>query len=425
MAVCRWETGGVKNMGRIGLLVSCAALAAMPLWGYKSGPDAGHTGAPGESNCTACHFGTVNSGAGSVRVELVGATHYTPGLRHTLRVTVTQSGASRWGFQLSARLKDTTLAAGQFSLADPLNTRMETVANGLQYVTHTETGTQAGTASPASWTVEWTAPPAGAGPVVFFVAGNAANRDGAITGDSIYTASAEFGTGDVITETKSYALPQIAFGGAADPLQGERWITELYFTNTGESQTSFTVDFYGNDGNPLPVPYAGSTTTSVPVLLAPGAMQMIQLASSSPLVQGWASVSLPSTVKGLGIFRQSINGKEGQEAMVPLSEDSKQNYVMIWDDAGFDTVMAVANPGDTAVTVNFTVRTASGNQLGTGSINLDPKKKEAFMIRERLVLPSMVGQRGAMDISISSGKVALLGLKFGKAAFTSMMPIEK
>lgn len=412
-------------MGRIGFWVAVAALAAVPLWAHSAGPDPGLTGAPGEGNCTACHVGTVNSGVGSVKVELVGATHYTPGLKHTLRVTVTQSGVTRWGFQLSARLKDSTIAAGQFSLADPLNTRMETVASGLQYVTHTGAGTQAGTPSPASWTVEWTAPPAGAGAVVFHVAGNATNRDGAITGDSIYTASSEYGVEDVITETKSYALPQIAFGGAADPLQGERWITELYFTNTGSSTSSFTVDFYGNDGNPLPVPYASSTTTSVPVVLAPGAMQMIQLASSNPLVQGWASVDLPTTVKGLGIFRQSINGKEGQEAMVPLSEDSKQSYVMIWDDAGFDTVMAAANPGETPITLIFTVRTASGNQLGTGSIILAPKKKEAFMIRERLVLPSMVGQRGALDITISSGKVALLGLKFGKAAFTSMMPIEK
>jgi len=232
-------------------------------------------------------------------------------------------------------------------------------------------------------------------------------------------------TDPVPPDLVSYALPQIAFGGAADPLQGERWTTELYFTNVGSSTADFTVYFYGNDGNPLSVPSGSGTATSIPVVVSPGATHLIQLAGANALAQGWASVLLPSSVKGTGIFRQSIDGREGQEAMVPLSVDSRQSYVMIWDDAGFDTTMAVANPGDTAVTVNFTIRAASGNQLGTGSIALGAKQKEAFLLRQRLGLPSMAGQRGTMDITISSGKVALLGLKFGKSAFTSMMPIEK
>jgi hypothetical protein len=120
-----------------------------------------------------------------------------------------------------------------------------------------------------------------------------------------------------------------------------------------------------------------------------------------------------------------VKDRQIQEAVVPLSVDSAQNYVLIWDDAGFTTAMAVANPGDTLVTVNLTVRLASGTQIGTGFINLGPKEKRAFVIRDQLNLPAMQGAQGAMDVSVSSGKLSLLGLRFGTEAFTSMPPAQK
>lgn len=407
------------------LAILSAALLAAPAWGHKAGPDPGHTNAPGENNCTSCHLGTLNSGGGNVKVEIVGAATYGAGVKQTLRVTLTDSTATRWGFQLSARLKDTSDKAGAFSLKDPTNTRMETVPSGLEYVSHTEAGTKAGSASPAIWEVEWTGPPVGAGAVVFYVAGNAANRNGDITGDKIYAASAEYAADGGAGETKSYTLPQVAFGVSSSGSTVEEWTTELYFTNTGGSMAAFTVDFHGNNGSPMAAPVSGGgTATSMPVMISQGATSLIRLASSSPLAQGWASVKLPAGVRGLGIFRQRINNQGGSEAMVPLSDDSRQNYVMIWDDAGFTTVMAVVNPGDSPVTVSFTVRGAGGSQIGTGTVNLGPKEKKAFVIREELGL-AMLGQRGAMDISVASGKLSVLGLKFGEAAFTSNPPFEK
>ena len=355
-------------------------------------------------------------------MEIIGATSYKPVDKHTLRITLADADAARWGFQLSSRLKGASNKAGTFTLKDPVNTRMES-SNSLEYVTHTGVGTYAGTRSSVTWDVEWTAPPAGAGPVVFYVAGNAANRDANFTGDKIYTASAEYAADSGDTQTKSCALPQIAFGG--NPGAEGKWTTTLYFTSTASAATAFTIDFYANDGSPMLVPFGGGTATSIPVNLAAGSTTAIELASSAALTQGWAAVNLPSTVKGFGIFRQDVTGRDPSEAVIPLAEDSKQNYVMIWDDDGFTTVMAIANPGDTPVTVNLTVRLANGNQIGTGTINLGPKEKTAFVLRTQLNLPAMQGARGALDISVSSGKLSVLGLRFGPTAVTSMPPAER
>jgi hypothetical protein len=161
------------------------------------------------------------------------------------------------------------------------------------------------------------------------------------------------------------------------------------------------------------------------VNLAAGATTAIELKSGGPLTQGWASVKLPATVKGFGVFRQDVTGRNPSEAVIPLAEDSKQSYVMVWDDTAFTTVMAIANPGDTPVAVNLTVRLANGSQIGTGTVNLAPKEKSAFALRTQLNLPAMQGASGALDISVTSGKLSVLGLRFGPTAVTSMPPAER
>src|SRR4029078_89729 len=67
-----------------------------------SGPLPSHTNAPGQTNCTQCntHF-PVNSGTGSVAITGL-PTRYAPGQQIDLTVTVSQSDAVIYGFQLTA-----------------------------------------------------------------------------------------------------------------------------------------------------------------------------------------------------------------------------------------------------------------------------------------------------------------------------------
>jgi len=56
---------------------------------------------------------------------------------------------------------------------------------------------------------------------------------------------------------------------------------------------------------------------------------------------------------------------------------------------------------------------------------LGPKEKWAFVARTQLNLPAMLGASGSMDVSVQSGKLSLLGLRFGPLAFTSIPPAER
>lgn len=163
------------------------------------GPDPRLTGAPGDQTCVACHLGTaVNAGGGSVKLSLPGGTTYTPGVKQRVTITITDSAAKRWGFELTARL-GSNLSGGQAGSFTAPSTSVQVIcetgrvapctnANVVQFAEHTLAGYRAAT---PTFEVDWTPPATDVGPVRLYVAGNGANGNGQNSGDHIYTSMVE------------------------------------------------------------------------------------------------------------------------------------------------------------------------------------------------------------------------------------------
>jgi hypothetical protein len=359
-----------------------------------------------------------NSGAGSVKVELVDASHWTPGQQLRLRITLADPTARRWGFEISPRMaSDANKSAGTLVVADATNTRLINSPSGtgerIQFITHTSTGTRQGQADSSTWDVLWTPPDdANFGDVTFYVAGNAANNNGREDpGDHIYNSSLTVTPGSGSTpSTTTYALPQLAFGGG--------WYTALYFNNTTGSAASVKASFFGQDGSPLTVPDAGGTTKTLDI--GPGGTAIFEATNTGALTQGWVKVDLPDGVIGYAIFRQSIQGRADQEAVVPLTGTSLSDSTLIWDDTAFATAVAIANPNANAVTVNVNVLDSGGNSIGTSTIDVPANGKTAAMLRSLPGLAGMAGNRGLAKFTVAAGGLSVLGLRFGGEAFTSI-----
>jgi hypothetical protein len=210
-------------------------------------------------------------------------------------------------------------------------------------------------------------------------------------------------------------LPQLAFGGG--------WYSALYFTNTGSSAVSFAVSFVADNGTPLTVPSLGATSTTIN--LAPRATAIIEAPNVGTLNQGYSVVSLPNGVVGYGVFRQTAQGRADQEAVVPLSGGSSATSTLIWDDTNFTTAVAIVNPSSLTTTVTIVVRDESGATIGNSSVSLGARSKTAVVLRDLPGLAAMAGKRGSADFSVALGNVAVLGLRFGGAAFTSIPVTER
>jgi BACON domain-containing protein/all-beta uncharacterized protein len=159
-----------------------------------SGPIAGVTGAPLETDCTLCH--TTPSGERG-QFAITAPSSYVPG--NSYQITVTHVNTDdvtprlKWGFQLTA-----LTVAGDFPAGDlqslPKSILTQVITGGptgdRQYIEHTYDGGFEGQLGGASWTFTWKAPSTDMGPVRLYAAGNQADGDFDNTGDQIYLAQA-------------------------------------------------------------------------------------------------------------------------------------------------------------------------------------------------------------------------------------------
>lgn len=168
-----------------------------------AGPSASFTGAPGESNCTACHTQfPVNSGSGNV--QITGVPHdYLPGQQIPVTVRVSQEDAVIYGFQMTA-IDNLGRRAGSFTVPTQTPLRTQVIpgvvgGNQRQYVQHTISGLSDGGFGSNTWNFTWTAPAQRVGKISFFAAGNAANSDGGPSGDFIYAKATASLSGSAIS----------------------------------------------------------------------------------------------------------------------------------------------------------------------------------------------------------------------------------
>lgn len=157
------------------------------------GPTPSYTDAPGENNCTACHVNVpVNSGTGGVQIAGV-PSNFLPGQQIPITITTSQADGVIYGFQFTA-IDNAGRRAGTFTIGttEPPPTQIVTGdvgGNSRQYFEHTMDGIVPTMFGSKSWNVTWNAPSQPVGKVSFYAAGNAANGDGATSGDYIYTTS--------------------------------------------------------------------------------------------------------------------------------------------------------------------------------------------------------------------------------------------
>ncbi|MBK5293687.1 MAG: hypothetical protein JJE04_18665 [Acidobacteriia bacterium] len=188
----------------------CGLLIPMAMMALSGGPPPMRTGAAidGGLDCTACHqtFRPANSDPrGKITIQ---AGAYKPGIKQTIKILLEHPEASRWGFQLTARLaSDESKKAGTFTPTTAIRVRCGAGApdgncgTQTEFASHNASSTQVGTLLNASFEVEWTPPDTASGPVVFYAAGNAANNSLSNAGDRIYTTKAMIDAPCELTET--------------------------------------------------------------------------------------------------------------------------------------------------------------------------------------------------------------------------------
>jgi hypothetical protein len=153
-----------------------------------NGSPGGKTGSPGDggANCTGCHAGTPVTEEFWINSSELMTTGYQSGQEYDIVVVGVDAAAGKFGFEATAE-SSTGAKVGTF-VPGPLE--LNKLCNNNKAVTHTLAGTvPLVPGEGTSWFFKWTAPETSTGAITFYAAINAANGNGANTGDQIHLSS--------------------------------------------------------------------------------------------------------------------------------------------------------------------------------------------------------------------------------------------
>ncbi len=262
----------------------------------------------------------------------------------------------------------------------------------------------------------------GNGTITYNVAANTgAARAGAIGfgGGVNYSVQQESGMVSGLSALGSMA--QIASAGG--------WDTLLTLVNTGTASAEAIVNFSGNDGSALSLPFTFPQTSTGPLLgstfdqtISANATLLLDTTgpSSQASLAGAAQLMAASGVNGFAIFTYAPTG---QEAVVPLETRKAGSYLLAFDNTGaVATGVAIANLATSAASVNVVIRDDTGALLGTGAISLAAAGHNSFMLTDsKNGFPATAGKRGTVEFDTpQGGQISALGLRANGSALTTL-----
>jgi hypothetical protein len=225
----------------------------------------------------------------------------------------------------------------------------------------------------------------------------------------------------------TYYYPQIAAG----TYDGGAWTTTIFITNAVSSGglASGTITFTKSDGTPYNVSFldgSGQVVGSgniIPFQLNAGETRKYVSSATEPLSTGFATVTANAPVLGTGMFTQfDASGQMVGEAGIPAAIPLGRQAIFVDTMGNFKTGVAIANPNNVALHINFELVSTSGQVVRTERRDLAPGHHIAFFVHE--LFPDAGSMIGRLQFYCTNPMVSV-GLRFEPSfeLFTTLPPV--
>ncbi len=226
--------------------------------------------------------------------------------------------------------------------------------------------------------------------------------------------------------------PHIATLGQV--VSGGPWKTTLTMVNVSGARASARLNFWGGDGQPLPLPLAfpgpavrpAEIRHSLDCALDPDAMLVIETEAPDAVetLSGWAELRSSHGVLGYAVLRWRQGHGRDSEAMLAFEQRGGATFVLPYDNSGgFQTGIAITNRSpDAPAQVSLIMRDEAGATLWTEALPLAARGHTAFVAGGRF--PVLAGRRGTIEVR--GNAVTALGLRVSPSgSFTSIPAISR
>jgi len=184
------------------------------------------------------------------------------------------------------------------------------------------------------------------------------------------------------TGAQTYYFSDLAFAGG--------YQTTLTYINYGSTAVTCATTFYGDDGNPLQIPFTQGNVSTRTDILQPGASVHDQTVASltATVTEGWAKASCTGPVQASLLYRLYQSGTPVGEASVNAETSTDTIFVTFAQTA---TGVAYANPSNISAPISFVVFDSSGNQLAATTITVGPMRHGSANLGPLLQLSGFSG----------------------------------
>ncbi len=221
------------------------------------------------------------------------------------------------------------------------------------------------------------------------------------------------------------SLPHIAYGGG--------FRTKIIVRNTSSSSAEVTLNYFGDSGAPLLVPFQGVLSNHTTFTVPPNGTREVEPDWTGPESAGWAGIIYSNSgikIQGVFLWRNPDDppGKyteatapvvslSGAGCIIPLPASA---MTMPYDETeGRFSGYGFTNTTDTAVTMTLTFFDDAGRTVGEYTQQLPAFGHVQFLLRDKV--PDVANKKGSMRLS--GNGIVPLGFRFTQFfTFTTWLP---
>jgi hypothetical protein len=229
---------------------------------------------------------------------------------------------------------------------------------------------------------------------------------------------------------QTFYFPQIADG--RDPGSLTHWHTTIFLSNDGSAPANGTVTFFQSHGTPMNISFVDDKSQGAAVAnkitfqIQPGQTRKYTSVASADLQVGYGVVTSSVSIAGNAMFAHWTNPPGERliaEAGVPGAVLMNKQAVFVDTQFGYNSGVAIANPGPTGAAVTFELAGIDGTVVATTTETLPPGQHAARFVTE--LFGGLTALAGQLRISSDTG-LAVVSLRFDASfeKFTTMFPFS-
>lgn len=219
----------------------------------------------------------------------------------------------------------------------------------------------------------------------------------------------------------------------ADVLTGGGWETLMTFVNMSSAPAQFTLTFYDDSGNPVPVPLADSDGSIVRFsamdfwMEGNTSQELVVANVDYDISYVWAYLSFPgdkAPIAGMAVVRTYDSmGNIFSETSETLSNIQDYDFFAPYDNLqGVVTGIIVLNPGTTqTATVQISAQDSDGNELVWDAFQLPPGARYTIMLP--YAYDVLAGTSGKLHVIGDTNKLSAILFRISPAGNMAYSPI--